>query len=581
MKFTPQDFLALLPFLVTLCGAILVILVDAFHDTEQRRTYVANLATTGMFMTLMSVVYVANSVPPGPAFGGMIFHDHFSSFLNGIFALSGMLTIMLSPRYLSEHRSERGEYYSLIMLAVTGMMLMAAAGDLLMIFLGIEVMSVSVYVLVGFFRSEKRSTEASMKYFFLGAFASAILLYGIALIYGTTGATNLRDIGNAISLSVQHQDNILVQATYGEDAYAGTQLDPLFLIGVLMLLVGMGFKIALAPFHMWTPDAYEGAPSTSAGFMATAVKAAGFGALIRILILALGSPFTSTHAFGWVPVLFTLAAITIVVGNLIALTQTSVKRMLAYSSVAHAGYALIGVVSAGYNLDGGLGNASVLFYLLTYTFATLGAFGVLAYLSRRGREVESYDDLAGLAYRYPWLGVGMTIFMLSSAGLPPTAGFIGKFYVFKTAVMAGSAHDNNSFIVLVVVAVLASLAGAFYYLRVIVMMYMKTPEREPLTAPEQGFAARLALIVCAAGTLILGVFPGSLPIIGGGGAIGWSEKAMTTFSKDLRGNSPKKRAALPPADALPSAERLEHAPTPSDTAHDATALSHAPPPSLR
>jgi NADH-quinone oxidoreductase subunit N len=281
-----------------------------------------------------------------------------------LFASAAAVAIALSPRYLRSHLTERGEYYALIMLAVTGMMLMGASGDLVMVFLGIEVMSVCVYVLVGFFRSSGRSAEGAMKYFFLGAFASAVFLYGVALIYGITGSTKLTAISQAIQASMISGDSVLVRAaTTGDLTTQG--LDPLLLIGMVLILAGMAFKIALVPFHMWTPDAYEGAPSSSVGFMATAVKAAGFGALIRILFIGFGPAATRIYAFGWVQILYYLAIITIIVGNLVAISQTSVKRMLAYSSIAHAGYALIGVVASGY-LDGSAGNA-----LCPFLFADL------------------------------------------------------------------------------------------------------------------------------------------------------------------------------------------------------------------
>jgi NADH-quinone oxidoreductase subunit N len=502
---TSADMLALLPFFMALGFALIVTLLDAFHRSDQPRAYVAHIAVIGMLMTVGSVWWVSGDMTARAAFGGLIYHDRFSSFLNILFASAAATAIALSPRYLRSHLSERGEYYALIMLAVTGMMLMGSSGDLVMIFLGIEVMSICVYVLVGFFRSSERSAEGAMKYFFLGAFASGIFLYGVALVYGTTGSTKLTAVADAIRLSMTSGDGVLVRAALNDLNLASQTLDPLLVIGMLLIIAGMAFKIALVPFHMWTPDAYDGAPSSSVGFMATAVKAAGFGALIRILFIGFEPAAARLYAFGWVQVLFYLAIITIVVGNLVALTQSSVKRMLAYSSIAHAGYALIGVTSAGYISGQGAGNASVLFYLLTYTFTTLGAFGVLTYLSRREQEVESFDDLAGLGHRYPAMGAMLTIFMLSSAGIPPTAGFVGKFHVFQMAMTAGASQDNRYFFWLVVIAALASLAGMYYYLRVVVALYMK-PARRELTVERSPLAAT-TLAICAILTLWMGIYP--------------------------------------------------------------------------
>jgi len=397
----------------------------------------------------------------GPACGELICHGRFTVFFTSLFSWAALITVLSSALDLRRHRRERGEFCALVLVAVSGMIMMAGAGDLITVFIGIEIMSISVYVIVGFFVAEERSSEASMKYFFLGAFASGILLYGAALIYGTTGSTNMAEIAQAIFQSSVFADNVLVHRAAGVMPEPGTlvsanTLDPLLFIGIIMLLAGMAFKIALVPFHMWTPDAYTGAPMNSVGFMSTAVKAAGFAALIRILFIALGDPATRVQGMGWVQVLFYLALITIIVGNLIAIVQTSVKRMLAYSSIAHAGYALVGVVAAGFiGSNPGAGNAfevgylangSVLFYLLTYTIMTLGAFGVLTYLSERGHEAENYEDFGGLGYQHPALAAMLAIFMVSIAGLPPTSGLVGQFHVFQTAIIAAHEAHHNGFI---------------------------------------------------------------------------------------------------------------------------------------
>lgn len=505
-----NDVLALLPFLFVTAISMVVVMVDAFHRTDRPRNYIANLSWVGLLLAIGTVVFTALRVPAGLYFSEMIYHDGVTSFFNVIFLVCGVITLMIAPPYLRERGAERGEFYSLVLMSVTGMMLMASAADLVMGFIGLEVMSVAIYVLAGFFRRDARSAEGSAKYFFLGAFASGIFLYGMALVYGTTGSTGLEGIARALQQSAAGADNALVLTS--AEPLAALGLDPLFFIGMLLLLVGMAFKIALVPFHMWTPDAYEGAPSVSAGFMASAVKAAGFAALMRVLFIALGPEATRFGSGGWTHILFYLALISIVLGNLLAIVQQNVKRMLAYSSIAHAGYAVIGLVAAGYIgagqeelVAGYLEGSSVLFYLAVYAVATLGAFGVLAYLSSREREIETYEDLGGVAQRYPFVALMMSIFMLSSAGIPPTAGFVAKFYVFRSAIVAAGETGDQAFVWLVVAAVLASVAGAWYYLRVIVQMYMR-PQRGTLTSRSQplGFAA---LAFCGFVTVWVGLFP--------------------------------------------------------------------------
>jgi len=505
-----NDVLALLPFLFVTAISMFVVMVDAFHRTDRPRGYIATLSWVGLLLTLPVIWLAYEMIPAGSYFYGMFYHDGFTAIMSAIFVSCGALTLMMSPPYLREHGADRGEFYALVLMSITGMMLMAAAGDLIVLFVGLEVMSVAIYVLAGFFRRDARSAEGAAKYFFLGAFASAIFLYGAALVYGATGATSLESIAEAIRVSAGNEDNILVLQP---DSPLGAEgLDAMFWLGALMLLAGMAFKVALVPFHMWTPDAYEGAPSTAAGFMASAVKAAGFAALIRVVFIALGPEATRLGEFGWTEVLFWLSGITIVLGNLLAIVQDNVKRMLAYSSIAHAGYATIGVTAAGYMgagqsevVLGYLSAESVIFYLITYALATLGAFGCLAYLSNRNRQIETYDDLGGVGYKYPLVGGLMTVFMLSSAGIPPTAGFVGKFHVFRSAIVASGESGDNAFVWLVVLAVVASVAGAYYYLRVVVNMYMR-PTRGTVEATHTP-TGLFALLVCALGTLWIGVFP--------------------------------------------------------------------------
>ncbi len=428
---------------------------------------------------------------PATAFQQMIVLDDFALFFNAIFCVTAALVLLLSVGYLQRQGVEAGEYYVLVLFAAVGMMVMASAVDLLVIFLGLELMSLSLYVLAGFFRTRATGNESAMKYFLLGAFASGFFLYGIALLYGATGTTNLGRLGAVLRAS-------------------GAGPEPLVLAGLALLLVGFGFKASAVPFHQWAPDVYEGAPTAVAALIATGSKAAAFAALLRVLVTM--RPLQPD----WVTLLWLIAALTMTVGNVVALVQQNLKRMLAYSSIAHVGYMLVGV-TAGLEL----GSAAVLYYLVVYSFATVGAFGVILLVEREGPEgsgapeaagrrhrdqmPEEAVDLAsygGLAARYPILALVLTVCLLSLIGLPPTAGFVGKFYLFSAAIRGG-------FVWLAVIAVLNAVVAAYYYLRLIVYMYMRDPEtggvRVALT-PAAGIA--LALAVWA--TFHLGLLPGSV-----------------------------------------------------------------------
>jgi NADH-quinone oxidoreductase subunit N len=402
------------------------------------------------------------------AFRDMILLDRYALFFDLVIGYAAALVIMLSMDYLGRTGGESGEYYSLVLFATAGMMLMASAGDLIVVFLSLELMSLSLYVLAGLFKTRLSSGEASMKYFLLGAFASSFLLYGIALLYGATGSTSL----DRIAASAAARDG-----------------DPLLLMGLGLLLVGFGFKISSVPFHMWAPDVYEGAPTTITALIATGSKAAAFAALIRVLVVSLRSLQPD-----WTALLWAVAALTMTIGNVVALAQSNFKRMLAYSSIAHVGYMLMGLVAGGAPGAGG-----VLFYLLAYTFTTIGAFGVIGLCARAGEEAVDVGDYAGLARRHPVLAATLTLFLLSLIGIPPLAGFVAKFYLFGSAVRAG-------YIWLTVIAVLNSAIAAYYYLRVIVYMYMREPEGEP-TAVAPSFAGGLALAIALVGIVLLGVIP--------------------------------------------------------------------------
>jgi NADH-quinone oxidoreductase subunit N len=398
--------------------------------------------------------------------------DTFALFFNIIIGYATGLVLLLSMDYIRREGMESGEFYILLLLSAIGMMLMASAGDLIIVFLGLETMSIALYVLAGFFRTRIEAGEASMKYFLIGAFSSGFFLYGIALIFGATGTTNLDRIANAVA--------------------AGAGRDPMLIIGLGLLLVGFGFKISSVPFHMWAPDVYEGAPTSVTAFIATGSKAAAFAALLRVLLTAVrGAPID------WTMLLWVLAALSMTLGNVVALAQQNLKRMLAYSSIAHVGYMLVGVVAGG-----ALGNGSVLFYLLVYTFTTAGAFGAILLLERSGQEAVKLEDFGGLAARHPLLAVALSIFLLSLTGIPPFAGFVGKFYLFGAAVKSG-------YVWLAVIGVLNSAAAAYYYLRLIVFMYMREPEGAP-TVLAPSLSGALALVVALWGVVQLGVAPGPL-----------------------------------------------------------------------
>jgi NADH-quinone oxidoreductase subunit N len=404
------------------------------------------------------------------AFNESIVLDNFALFFTLIFLLAAALTILSSIHYVRQTRIHEGEFYALILFATVGMIVMAAANDLMVFFLGLETMSIAVYVLTGMWRSSARAGEAAMKYFLMGAFATGFLLYGIALIYGATGSTNLNQIAAYLLEEPSEW--------------------PLYLIGGgFLLLIGFAFKVGAVPFHFWVPDVYDGAPTPVTGFMSVAVKAAAFAAWARILMYRL-SPLDSD----WVFPLWIIAIGTMTLGNLLALTQSSVKRMLAYSSIAHAGYLLIPIV-----VGVEWGGLPLLFYLLTYSFMTLGAFAVLTSLSEGDEPRENYRDFAGLGFKRPFLAFAMSLFMLSLAGFPPLAGFTGKFYLFRSAVLAG--HLN-----LAIIGVLNSLLSVIYYLRVIVAMYMEEGGADGKSFRQSPYVYG-AIIIAVTGTLYIGILP--------------------------------------------------------------------------
>ena len=400
--------------------------------------------------------------------------DSYATFFKVLFLLAVLLTVLVSLRYLDDEDIHYGEYYALLLFATVGMMFMAGGGDLITIYLGLELMSLSTYVLAGFMRRDVASTEAALKYFLMGAFTSGILLYGLALIYGLTGSTNLGAVAQSLG---------------------GLSLDnPALILAVILLVAGFGFKIAAVPFHMWAPDAYEGAPTSITAYMSSAVKAAAFAGLGRVFIIALAP--TAQH---WEMLWWILAALSMILGNVVAIAQTSLKRMLAYSSISHAGYALIGIVTASHVKD--LGLASTLFYVFVYMFTTMGTFSMIILLTHRGFRGDHIADFTGLGRTHPLPALLYIVFFLSLAGIPPTAGFVGKLVIFRAAIESG-------FVWLAVIGVATSAIAAYYYFMVIKTMFMEQPVGQPGLSPSRPLAVGLFVMVAA--TLLLGLFPNVL-----------------------------------------------------------------------
>ncbi len=403
-------------------------------------------------------------------FGGMIIIDNFSLILYMTILAGTLLTIFLSYELLTRLRPVKGEYLTLILFAAFGMMIMVSAGDMMMIFLGLESLSIALYILAGIRRNDEYSLESSFKYFLLGAFASGFLLFGMSFMYGATGTTSLAGILNVIETGSVNSQYFLT-------------------IGSALLIIGLGFKVALVPFHMWTPDVYDGAPTPVTAFMSTGVKAAAFAVLLRVFYFSTHSFFGDIQGIFWI-----LAVLTMTVGNVIALSQNKIKRMLAYSSIAHAGYILV-PFAAGTNEAA----ASIVYYLLTYTFMNIGAFGFVTYFENKDKGLYTLDSIAGMGFKRPVLAAGMTIFMFSLAGIPPTAGFFAKFYAFRAAVSSG-------FIWLAVIGVMNSVVSVYYYLRVVLNLYMKESDTDFSAFPFKASDAS-ALTISVIGVFILGLFP--------------------------------------------------------------------------
>jgi NADH-quinone oxidoreductase subunit N len=463
------NFHIIAPALIVAVTAIIVLLGDLVTPHAHKR-WLGYTSIVGLVAaTIVSIgLWDSNA----NAFHGMIAADNFGLFLTVTVLIGATISTLLSIDFVDARDVSHGEYYVLLLASVAGMIVMSTATDLIVIFLGLELLSLPLYILAAFYRDDKNSLEAGMKYLLLGAFSSAFFLYGIAFLYGATGSTSLRQMEAVFLLKGENTD--------------------LLLIGASLLLVGFAFKVALVPFHWWTPDVYDGAPTTITAFMSVATKAAAFGAFFRAFSLALPAP-----AFDWRVALSVIAVMTMTLGNITALLQTSIKRMLAYSSIAHAGYILIALIATGER-----GVSNVLFYLLAYTVTNLGAFGGIIALGNGSHERESVSDLAGAAKDHPLIAAALTICMLSLAGFPPFAGFVGKFLIFSGAVENGRAW-------LAVVGVLNSLVSAYFYLRPVVEMYMHAPAEGWTNKRISPFVVA-ALLLCVFGTIMLGLDPSSV-----------------------------------------------------------------------
>lgn len=463
--FGGAELRAIAPFLVVVIAAMTSLLWEVFnedHSNPARPVWLSLVGVVGGIVATVALWENGHS-----AFKGTFALDGVAAFTNVVCLLAAGLSLLMAPAYLASIGVRAREFYPLVLFAASGMMVMGSARDLIILFLGIEIMSIAAYVLAGIHRTDEKSGEAALKYFLLGAFATGFLLYGIAILYGATGSTAY----DAIAAALPNASKLLV------------------LGGVALLIVALGFKVSAVPFHFWAPDVYQGAPTSVTALMAVGIKAAAVAGFARLFIVALGSLHDD-----WAMVLWWLAVLTMTVGNVVAVAQNNVKRMLAYSSIAHAGYLLAAIV-AGTPRGGG----AVLFYLLAYTFMNVGAFAVVIALGRKGEANEQIDDYAGLASRQPLIAAAMVLFMLSLTGIPPLVGFVGKLYLIEAIVQAG-------FLWLAVIMVLNSAISAYYYLRVIFEMYMRDPSR-PATAMEPAPLLIACLLVATVGTIFFGIFP--------------------------------------------------------------------------
>ncbi|WP_373049490.1 NADH-quinone oxidoreductase subunit N [Vulgatibacter sp.] len=484
-QFNLADILALAPVILLVLGGMVLLMLEVFQESDKRGYQAWFTVVTSVLAGIAAIPMITSEAFPilrTATRGAFAVSDPFAGVIAVIVCVGLAISSLVAAAFLQARRAERGEFYALAMFGASGMILLAQSTDLLSIFIGIEIMSVATYALAAYMRRGTRPAEAAFKYFILGAFSSAIYLYGAALVYGASGGkTSLADLARVGDLSV------------------------LMGAGLALVAAGFLFKVAAAPFHMWAPDVYEGSPTPVTAFMAVGVKAAAFAALLRVLTVGFGSASQAgTIGVGWGEVIAVLAVITMLVGNLLAVPQRSVKRLLAYSSIAHAGYLLVGVAAAQDPAARAAASAGILYYLAAYTFTGVGAFAVVAALERlegEGPMSWDLDRFAGVAKSHPGLALAMAIFMLSLAGIPPTAGFVGKLWIFKAAIDA-------KLYGLAIFGVLTSVIGVYYYLRVVVYLYMREPEPSVGVAPATRPNMAIALAVAAVGTVLLGVLPG-------------------------------------------------------------------------
>ncbi len=462
------EYFRILPeIILTIAGVFIMFLEAVLKDRQKFILAPITLCSLAAALAGAIAAYTA----PGPAFHDMIVVDGFATFFRVLVIAVGFLAVLASADYLRRENAEVGEFFALILFSVAGQSLMAASNELIMIFIGLEISSIASYILAGYLRDDKRNNESALKYFLLGSFATAFLLFGIAWIYGATGTTQLDEIRRALMMS---------------------GAPPITIVGVAaaLMFVGFGFKISAAPFQVWAPDVYQGAPAPVSAFLSVGPKAAAFAILIRTYLTAFGPVATD-----WAPFVWVCALATMIVGNFAAIQQSNIKRLLAYSSIAHAGYVLVAVTA-----HSEIGSAAAMFYLAAYAFTNFGAFAVVTYVARKHEQYTKIDDFAGLSQRHPAMAAMLTIFLLSLIGVPLTGGFFGKFYIFKAAL------DSN-LVWLTVLGLLNSAVAAYYYLRVLVVMYMKPPAESMEALPPPGAALSIAVYGSAIATLILGIFP--------------------------------------------------------------------------
>ena len=481
MSFNPGDLGYLVPYLILIVAGLLLVLAEAFYKGSDR-TALVGLTVAGSLASAIASVILYRQLGDGQrisVLGDMLVADRTGYVLSTLFAVITAMTALISPAHQREHGWQLGEYYGILLLSASGMVMLAHAANLVTIFLGIETMSIGVYVMTAMRRTSRRGNEAAMKYFLIGAFATGFLMYGMSLLYGAAGTSSLLKMQTAL---------------------AQTTNPGLVVAGAFLLVVAFGFKVAAVPFHMWAPDAYEGAPTPVTAFMAAAVKAAAIAAMLRMFGLALGGEIIPFGTLGWASPMVVIAAITITIGNITAVRQDNVKRMLAYSSISHAGVLLVGVCALG--LGSKTANTALIYYLISYSFTTMGAFAVVAYIGSRGRERLLVDDWAGLGSAHPGVALAMTILLLSFGGMPPTGGFFGKFYIFKAAMEV----YNGQLLWLVVIGVVNSAISIYYYLRIVTAMYFR--EANAPFAPTRSAGMLFVIAVCPLLVLELGIMPG-------------------------------------------------------------------------